>query len=54
MDFTYFNATYTVENALSKVKDDKGMKRVEKFLKEENLSRMSGNTFIKRSKKTFD
>ena len=35
MDFTYFNATYTVENALSKVKDEKGMKRVEKFLKED-------------------
>ena len=35
LDFTYFNAVYTVENALSKVKDDKGMKRVEKFLKEE-------------------
>ncbi|MDC7291776.1 excinuclease ABC subunit UvrA [Blautia schinkii] len=35
MDFTYFNAIYTVENALSKVKDEKGMKRVEKFLKEE-------------------
>ncbi len=35
MDFTYFNATYTVENALSKVKDEKGMKRVEKFLKQE-------------------
>ena len=34
MDFTYFNATYTVENALSKVKDEKGMKRVAKFLKE--------------------
>ena len=34
MDFTYFNATYTVENALSKVKDEKGMKRVEKFLKQ--------------------
>ena len=33
MDFTYFNATYTVENALSRVKDEKGMKRVEKFLK---------------------
>ena len=32
MDFTYFNAVYTVENALSKVKDEKGMKRVEKFL----------------------
>lgn len=35
LDFTYFNAIYTVENALSKVKDEKGMKRVEKFLKEE-------------------
>ena len=35
MDFTYFNATYTVENALSRVKDEKGMKRVEKFLKQE-------------------
>ncbi len=34
MDFTYFNATYTVTNALSKVKDEKGMKRVAKFLKE--------------------
>ncbi|CAK7035982.1 MAG: UvrABC system protein A [Bacteroides rodentium] len=33
MDFTYFNAVYTVENALAKVKDEKGMKRVEKFLK---------------------
>ncbi len=35
MDFTYFNATYTVENALSKVKDENGMKRVEKFLKQD-------------------
>ena len=35
MDFTYFNATYTVENALAKVKDEKGMKRVEKFLRED-------------------
>lgn len=35
LDFTYYNAVYTVENALSKVKDEKGMKRVEKFLKEE-------------------
>ncbi len=33
MDFTYFNAIYTVENALSHVKDEKGMKRVEKFLR---------------------
>ncbi len=35
LDFTYFNAVYTVENALSKVKDEKGMKRVEKFLKQD-------------------
>ena len=34
MDFTYFNATYTVENALAKVKDENGMKRVEKFLRQ--------------------
>lgn len=33
LDFTYYNAVYTVENALSKVTDEKGMKRVEKFLK---------------------
>lgn len=46
LDFTYYNATYTVENALSKVKDEKSMKRVEKFLKQEicpdcNGSRLS-------------
>lgn len=35
LDFTYFNAVYTVQNALAKVKDEKGMKRVEKFLKTE-------------------
>ena len=35
LDFTYFNAVYTVENALAKVNDEKGMKRVEKFLKED-------------------
>ncbi len=34
LDFTYYNAIYTVENALAKVKDEKGMKRVAKFLKE--------------------
>lgn len=34
MDFTYFSAVYTVENALSKVTDEKGMKRVERFLKQ--------------------
>ncbi len=35
MDFTYYSATATVLNALNKVTDEKGMKRVEKFLKEE-------------------
>ena len=35
LDFTYFNAVYTVENALARVKDEKGMKRVEKFLKQD-------------------
>ena len=35
LDFTYFNAVYTVENALSKVKDEKSMKRVEKFLRQD-------------------
>ena len=34
LDFTYFNAVYTVQNALSRVKDEKGMKRVERFLKQ--------------------
>jgi len=34
MDFTYYSAVYSVENALAKVKDEKGMKRVEKFLHE--------------------
>ena len=35
LDFTYYNAVYTVQNALSKVKDESGMKRVEKFLRED-------------------
>ena len=35
LDFTYYNAVYTVENALSKVKNEKSMKRVEKFLKQD-------------------
>lgn len=35
LDFTYYSAIHTVENALSKVKDESGMKRVERFLKED-------------------
>ncbi len=42
LDFTYFNAVYTVENALAKVKDEKGMKRVEKFLKEDICPQCGG------------
>ncbi|MCM1045042.1 MAG: hypothetical protein NC417_06005 [Candidatus Gastranaerophilales bacterium] len=45
MDFTYFNAIYTVENALSKVKDEKGMKRVAKFLKEDVCPDCGGTRF---------
>ena len=51
LDFTYFNATYTVENALSKVKDDKGMKRVEKFLKEEICPECQGTRLSKEARK---
>ncbi len=35
LDFTYYSAVRTVENALAKVKDEKGMKRVEKFLRQD-------------------
>ena len=42
LDFTYYNAVYTVENALAKVKDEKGMKRVEKFLKMEDCPDCGG------------
>lgn len=35
LDFTYYSAVRTVENALAKVKDESGMKRVEKFLKQD-------------------
>lgn len=48
MDFTYFNAIYTVENALSKVKDEKGMKRVEKFLHESVCQDCGGTRLSKK------
>ncbi|OUO47245.1 excinuclease ABC subunit A [Olsenella sp. An285] len=35
LDFTYFNAVCTVENALSKAKDEKGLARVSRFLRED-------------------
>jgi len=43
LDFTYFNAVYTVENALAKVKDEKGMKRVEKFLRVDTCPACGGS-----------
>ena len=47
LDFTYFNAVYTVENALAKVKDEKGMKRVEKFLKEDICPECGGSRYAR-------
>ena len=43
LDFTYYSAVYTVENALSKVKDEQGMKRVSKFLKQEPCPECGGS-----------
>ena len=34
LDFTYYNAVRTVENSLAKAKDEKGLRRVAKFLTE--------------------
>lgn len=50
LDFTYFNAVYTVENALAKVKDEKGMKRVEKFLKEEICPECRGSRISEKAR----
>ena len=50
LDFTYFNAVYTVENALSKVKDEKGMKRGEKFLKEDICPDCHGSRLNERAR----
>ena len=50
LDFTYYNAVYTVENALAKVKDEKGMKRVEKFLKEDICPDCMGTRLSERAR----
>ena len=52
LDFTYYNAVYTVENALAKVKDDKGMKRVEKFLKQDVCPDCGGTRLSERARST--
>lgn len=50
LDFTYYNAVYTVENALSKVKDEKSMKRVEKFLKQDICPDCHGSRLSERAR----
>ena len=50
MDFTFFNAFYTVENALRNVKDEKGMKRVAKFLKEDVCPDCDGTRLSERAR----
>ncbi len=50
LDFTYYNAVYTVENALAKVKDEKGMKRVEKFLKEKICPQCQGSRLSEKAR----
>ncbi|MBR2764580.1 MAG: excinuclease ABC subunit UvrA [Blautia sp.] len=50
MDFTYYSATATVLNALSKVKDESGMKRVDKFLKEEVCPDCGGTRLSERAR----
>lgn len=50
LDFTYYNAVYTVENALAKVKDEKAMKRMEKFLKEEICPQCQGSRLSEKAR----
>ena len=50
MDFTFFNAIYTVENALKNVKDESGMKRVAKFLKESDCPECKGTRLSEKAR----
>ena len=50
MDFTYFNAVYTVENALAKVKDEKGLARVARFLTEQTCPDCGGTRLTERAR----
>ena len=53
LDFTYYNAVYTVENALAQVKDEKGMKRVDKFLKQGLCPDCCGTRLNQRARSTL-
>ena len=50
LDFTYYSAVYTVENALAKVKDESGMKRVERFLKQETCPECGGTRLSEKAR----
>lgn len=50
LDFTYYNAVYTVENALAKAKDEKGLKRVARFLEERPCSDCAGTRLSARAR----
>ena len=49
LDFTYYNAVYTVENALAKAKDEKALKRVARFLREGECPDCHGSRLSKRA-----
>ena len=53
LDFTYYNAVYTVQNALAKVKDEKNMKRVEKFLTQEICPECGGSRINAKARATL-
>ena len=50
LDFTYYNAVYTVENALAKAKDEKGLARVAKFLHEGTCRDCAGTRLSERTR----
>ena len=50
LDFTYYSAVHTVENALSRVKDEKGLKRVERFLKKGSCPNCRGTRLSERAR----
>ena len=50
LDFTYYNAVYTVENALAKAKDEKGLARVAKFLHEGTCRDCGGTRLSERAR----
>lgn len=50
LDFTYYSPANAVRNALAKVKDDKGMKRVEKFLHSEVCPSCHGTRLSERAR----